>query len=241
MQPEGWRDQGGKNEATMEPSIATACLGSRCDHHPRRIRRLDSLDDLRLIHRKSPSAGLRDRLVGPLPPISAALSRHGLAHFAFQPDHSGDWKHSCNHLRLHSRGNDRAGAARRRRLPDCFSLSAGHITDRHRRRLALDSQSATRPGKFPASDRPDGHQPQLAGKRRHRDLCDHPGIDLAKLRLLHGADAGGPEGDQHGNMECCPARWREPMEGLSRNHHPDDEVHLPDLRHPAVARCHQGL
>jgi glucose/mannose transport system permease protein len=28
---------------------------------------------------------------------------------------------------------------------------------------------------------------------------------------------------------------------LHRDHHPDDEVHLPDLRDPAVAGSHQGL
>ena len=31
------------------------------------------------------------------------------------------------------------------------------------------------------------------------------------------------------------------LAALYRDHHPDDEVHLPDLRHPALARRGQGL
>ncbi len=78
-------------------------------------------------------------------------------------------------------------------------------------------------------------------KPRHRDVRHHPRLDLARARLLHGADARGPEVDQPRDLERGAARRRELLAALHRDHHPDDEVHLPHLRDPALARRGQGL
>ena len=75
----------------------------------------------------------------------------------------------------------------------------------------------------------------------HRHVRHHPRLDLARARLLHGADAGRPEIDQHRDLERGQARRRELLAALHRDHHSDDEVHLPDLRDPAVARRGQDL
>ena len=86
-----------------------------------------------------------------------------------------------------------------------------------------------------------GRALQLAGGAGDRDVRDHPRLDLARARLLHGADAGGPEVDQHRDLERRPPRRGELLAALRRDHHPDDEVHLPHLRDPALARGGQGL
>ena len=42
---------------------------------------------------------------------------------------------------------------------------------------------------------------QLARRSGDRDVRHHPRLDLARARLLHGADAGRPEIDQHRDLE----------------------------------------
>ena len=51
----------------------------------------------------------------------------------------------------------------------------------------------------------------------------------------------GPQIHQHGDLERCASRRRQLLAPLRRDHHPDDEIHLPDLRHPALARRGEGL
>ena len=81
----------------------------------------------------------------------------------------------------------------------------------------------------------DWRQVQLARQSRDRHVRHHPRLGLAVDRLLHGADAVGAEIDQHRDLAGGAARRRAVLAALSRSHHPDDEAHLPDLRHPSVA------
>ena len=103
--------------------------------------------------------------------------------------------------RLRARRDDREGEARRRVLPHDLPLSARGLADRHRHRLAMDVQSRARRRRI-SSISSDGKRPiQLARRPRHRHVRHHPRLDLARARLLHGADAGRPEMDQHRNLE----------------------------------------
>ena len=210
--------------------------------HARGLLRRHRLDDLDVVHPLPPLPGLRDR-----PGRLGARQYERL--FA-----DGVWATSLRNvivlavgsalaivLRLHPRGYDREGEARRRLLPDDLPLSARGIADRHRHRLALDVQPCSRRPELPAPARLGKRQFQLAGRPGHGNLRHHPRLDLARAGLLHGADAGRPEIDQHRDLERGQARRRQLLAPLHRNHHPDAEVHLPDLRDPAVARRGQDL
>ena len=229
------------NGAQVEQGLAAARADSCAHGHSRGVRRRHRLDDLDVVHPLPPLPGLRDRPGAVGAPVRAAVQRWRLDDLAQERRRAGDRQRARHRAWLHPRGDDREGEARRRLLPHDLPLSARGIADRHRHRLALDVQPRSRRPELPAPARLGKRQFQLAGRPGHGDLRHHPRLDLARARLLHGADAGRPEIDQHGNLERGQARRRELLAPLHRDHHSDAEVHVPDLRDPAVARRGQDL
>ena len=179
-----------------------------------------------------------DRLEPPVPPPVPRRHLHDRAEEHGGARHRQPARHR---LRLHPGGDDRSREARRRLLPHRLPLSAGRVADRHRPRLALAVQPDAGRAGLPPPDRPDLGALRLAELPRDGHVRHHPRHGLAGLGLLHGPDAGGAEIDQHRDLERGAPRRRQLLAPLYRNHHPDDEVHLPHLRHPALARRGEGL
>ena len=172
---------------------------------------------------------------------TTGCSRTPAGRFRSEPHRARHRQRARHRLRLYARRDDRPRTARRELLPHRLSLSARGLADRHRRRLALDPEPDARARGLPARARLHRRRFQLARRRADRDVRHHPRLDLAELGLLHGADDRRPQRHQRRDLERGAARWRQPLAALHRDHHPDDEVHLPDLRDPALARRHQGL
>ena len=102
----------------------------------------------------------------------------------------GDRQRARHRLRLHPRRDDRAREARRGLLPHHLPLSARGLADRHRRRLALDVQPRARRRRTSCtSSAATSVNFNWLAEPEHRDVRHHPRLDLARARLLHGADA----------------------------------------------------
>ena len=121
-------------------------------------------------------------------------------------------------------------------------LSARDLAHRHRHRLALDVQSRRSASRTSCTDlgwadasfnwlaEPTPRCTASSSPRSGTGSGFYMALMLAGLKL-----------DQHRDLERGAARRRQRLAALRRDHHPDDEVHLPDLRHPALARRGQGL
>lgn len=66
----------------------------------------------------------------------------------------------------------------------------------------------------------------LLSLTRSKRLSDHPCLGLAKRRVLHGADAVGPEKHQYRDVERGPAEWHQYLAAVSGSHPPENEIHL---------------
>ena len=159
-----------------------------------------------------------------------------------EPRRPGARQRARHRLRLHPRRHDRAREARRGRS------SAPSSSTRWRSRSSSPASSGAgcsipRSASRTSCTSSAGRAPTSTGSPTPQTAMY--GIILASI--WHGLGfymalmLAGPEVDQHRDLERGAARRRQLLAALRRDHHPDDEVHLPHLRHPALARRGQGL
>ena len=186
----------------MEQGVAAAGPHAGRCHHARRLLRLDPVDDLHVVHPQPPLSRLPHRSRGLVAAVRPPVRRRRLGDLAEEPGRACGRQRARHRPRLHPRRDDQSREARRGLLPHDLPLSARHIADRHRPRLALDVQSRARHRELPARD--------SASTSANFNWLAEPdtamyGIILASIwqsgRLLHGADARRAEVDQHRDLE----------------------------------------